>query len=158
MKKQLTLLVSGVLCAIQLMAQNTAATSGGTASGAGGSATYTIGQTGYTTQTGTGGTVTLGVQQPFEIVVVSGVKETTIQLKVVAHPNPVQDWLQLTIDATEVSGISYTLSDVAGKTLQSQSVLVPATLISFKEYASGTYFLSVLRKGEAVKTFKLIRK
>lgn len=158
MKILLTLLLSMVWGMFQAHAQRTATTSGGTATGAGGTATYTVGQPDYTTVSGTGGTATSGVQQPFEIVVVSGAKEAGIQLKIAVHPNPVQELVQLTVDAAGLQGTTYTLSDVAGKLLFTQSVNASATFISLKEYAAGTYFLSIKRDGKAVKTFKLIRK
>ena len=58
-----------------LLAQEVIPTSGGTASGSGGSASYTIGQMIYTTNNGVNGSVSQGIQQPYEISVVSGIEE-----------------------------------------------------------------------------------
>ncbi|WP_228479065.1 hypothetical protein [Flavobacterium soyangense] len=48
--------------------QESVTASGGNATGTGGSSSYSIGQITYTSQTGSGGNITLGVQQPYEIV------------------------------------------------------------------------------------------
>lgn len=53
-----------------LRAQETIPVTGGEASG-GGTVSYTAGQIIYTTNTGTSGSVTQGIQQPFEISVVT---------------------------------------------------------------------------------------
>ena len=68
--------------------QTTATTSGGEASGSGGTATYTVGQVVYHTHSGTNGSVAEGVQQPYEISVVTGIEETAISLiNISAYPN-----------------------------------------------------------------------
>ncbi|RLD56213.1 MAG: T9SS C-terminal target domain-containing protein, partial [Bacteroidetes bacterium] len=59
-----------------LQAQEVIPATGGEASGSGGSASYTVGQVVYTTNTGTNGnSVSQGVQQPYEISVVTGIAE-----------------------------------------------------------------------------------
>jgi hypothetical protein len=47
----------------------------GDVSGSGGSVSYSVGQVVYTTHTGTSGSVAEGVQQPYEISVVTGLEE-----------------------------------------------------------------------------------
>lgn len=49
---------------------------GGTATGSGGSVTYTVGQVTYCTFTGTNGSVAHGVQQPYEISVVTEIENS----------------------------------------------------------------------------------
>ena len=49
-----------------IQAQEAVAAAGGEATGSGGTVSYTIGQINYTTNTGAGGTITQGVQQPYE--------------------------------------------------------------------------------------------
>jgi hypothetical protein len=77
-------------------AQEVIPASGGNASGSSGSASYSIGQTSYTTNTGTNGTVAQGIQQPFEISVVTGINEVKgIVLQCSAYPNPVTNYVIL---------------------------------------------------------------
>lgn len=58
-----------------LQAQTSVNVTGGNASGSGGSASYSVGQFVYQTHTGTSGSVSEGVQQPYEISVVTGLEE-----------------------------------------------------------------------------------
>ena len=52
---------------IATQAQEAVSAAGGNASGSGGTASYTIGQVAYTTNSSASGTITQGVQQPYEI-------------------------------------------------------------------------------------------
>src|SRR5450759_4054107 len=67
------LLLSGL--GTTMHAQSTISATGGNASGTGGNLSYTIGQVAYMTISGITGTVTQGVQQPYEISVVSALEE-----------------------------------------------------------------------------------
>lgn len=94
-------LISLSLFAFGLMsvqAQNTITTTGGNSTGFGGSVTYTIGQIAYTTQTSSAGTITQGVQQPFEIFVVTSLESARdISLQLQVFPNPATDYLKLSV-------------------------------------------------------------
>ena len=56
-------------------AQEAPNASGGNGSGSGGSASYSMGQIVYTTNKGTNGSVAQGIQQPFEISVITAINE-----------------------------------------------------------------------------------
>lgn len=74
-----------------LQAQGSISSSDGEASGSGGSVSYSVGQVGYHTHTDTKGSVAEGVQQPYEISIVSAVEKAKgINLLVTAYPNPAQ--------------------------------------------------------------------
>ena len=149
-----------LLCfvAAGVYAQNNTVSSGGVASGSGGSATYSIGQLDYMTASGSGGSATLGLQRPLEIVVVSGVKETAVQLNASVYPNPSSDFVNLTISGAEIKLMSFELTDVAGKQLVQRKLTSATSTIQLKEFAAGTYFLKVNNNGAALKTFKIIKK
>ena len=81
-----------------LQAQNAVPATGGNASGSGGTVAYSVGQVVYTTNTATNGSVAQGVQQPFEISVVTGLEEAKgINLALSAYPNPTTDFLNLKV-------------------------------------------------------------
>ena len=70
-----------------LQAQQAVVASGGTATGSG-TVSYSIGQVVYTTNSNSG-SVAQGVQQPYEISVLTGVKDAKdITLEFVVYPNP----------------------------------------------------------------------
>ncbi len=139
-------------------AQNNTVSSGGVASGSGGSSTYSIGQLDYVPASGSGGSATLGLQRPLEIVVVSGVKETAVELTASVFPNPSSDFVNLTITGAEIKFMSFELSDVIGKQLVQRKLTSATSTIQLKEFAAGTYFIKVNNNGTAIKTFKIIKK
>jgi hypothetical protein len=141
-----------------LQAQESVNPSGGEASGSGGSVSYSVGQVVYTTNTGTSGSVAQGVQQPYEISVVTGIEEAkAINLSVSAYPNPTTDNLTLRIDEFKISNLSYQLYDVDGKLLQSEKLTGTETQIDMSSYVPSTYFVRVINGNQSIKEFKIIK-
>jgi len=149
------------LCLIGLQAQETIPASGGNATGSGGSVSYSVGQVFYTTNIGASGSVAQGVQQPFEISVVTAIEEAKgINLNVSAYPNPANDYLQLKIDASTTlsfQSMTYQLYDIQGKLLIHKKVEDNNTSIPLNGFAPGTYFLKITNNNKEVKTFKIIK-
>ena len=141
-----------------LQAQESVNTTGNNASGSGGSVAYSVGQVVYTTNTGTNGTVAQGVQQMFEISVVTGIEEAKdIKLSVSAYPNPTTDYLTLSIDAFDISNSSYQLYDMNGKLLQSKKITGNQTSIIMINLVPSIYFVKVISGNQLVKVFKIIK-
>jgi len=146
-----------------LQAQEAIPATGGEASGGGGSASYSVGQMVYTTNTGTNGSVAQGVQQPYEISVVTEIEQAKdINLSVSAYPNPTTDYLTLSISdniqaSDDFSLMSYQLYDMQGKLLQTEKITGNQTSISMSNHAPATYFVKVTEGNKEVKTFKIIK-
>ena len=141
-----------------LQAQTSINATGGDASGSGGSASYSVGQVVYTTNTGTNGTVAQGVQQPFEISVVTGIEEAKgINLSVSAYPNPTTDYLTLSISEFEISNLTYQLYDISGKLLQSEKITGNQTNIVMSNLVPANYFVKVIAGNQLIKEFKIIK-
>jgi hypothetical protein len=146
------------MCGISSIAQQTVSSSGKEASGTGGTVSYTVGQVVYTTNTGTNGSVTQGIQQPFEISVVSGLKEAyDISLEFAVYPNPATDFVKLKIENYEFENLRYHLYDINGRLLQSKKVEVKETTILIELLSQAAYFLKVTDKNRVIKTFKIIK-
>ena len=141
-----------------VQAQTGVNATGGDASGGGGSVSYSVGQVVYTTHTGTSGSVAEGVQQPYEISVVTGLEEAqSINLSVTAYPNPTTDYLTLRIDEFEISNLSFQLYDMNGKLLQNEKITGNQTSIVMSNLLPATYFVKVIQGNKEVKTFKIIK-
>jgi hypothetical protein len=142
-----------------LHAQGTIPAAGGIAFQSGqGSVAYSVGQVIYTTNTGIPGSVTQGIQQPYEISVISGINEAQdINLLISAYPNPATEYLILRTDNSEVMNLSYRLFDNNGKLLESETVSGYETSIETDNFASGIYFLKVFGNSKELKTFKIIK-
>ena len=146
---------------IGLQAQEVVPASGGEASGSGGSVSYSVGQLVYITNTGTNGTVAQGIQQPYEISVVSGLKEAKgISLMISAYPNPATDFLLLKVDAStnlNIQSMSYQLYDISGKLLENKKIEGNETSIAMSNLLPSTYFVKVIQGKKEVKIFKIIK-
>ena len=141
-----------------LVAQESINATGGNAEGSGGSASYSVGQLMYQTHTGTNGSVAEGVQQPFEISVVTGIEQANgINLTVMAYPNPTTDYLMLDVMDFELSALSFQLFDLNGRLLQSKKIIDSQTRIVMSSLAPAIYFVRVIQGNKEVKTFKIIK-
>ena len=141
-----------------LQAQNTIPATGGNATGAGGTSSYTVGQVVYTTYTGTNGSAAQGVQQPFEISVVTGIEEALgISLEIMVYPNPTTEFITLKIENHEVLNLRYQLYDIKGSLLQDNKIEGNETSIVMSSHLPATYFLKVTDNKKIVKTFKIIK-
>ena len=142
-----------------LQAQISVNATGGNASGSGGSASYSVGQVVYQTHTGTNGSVAEGVQQPYEISVVTAIEQTkTINLLVTAYPNPATDYLTLNISEFKLSGLSYQLFDMSGKLLSNEKITGSQTQIIMSQLVPASYLLVVKQGNIGLKTFKIVKK
>jgi len=142
-----------------LQAQTSINATGGNASGSGGSSSYSVGQVAYQTHTGTNGSVAQGVQQPFEISVVTAIEEAKgINLSVSAYPNPTTDYLTLEVKEYELSNLHFQLYDMSGKLLQNEKITGNQTSIVMSNLVPATYFVKVTESNKEVKTFKIIKK
>ena len=141
-----------------IQAQVAISASGGNATGSG-SVSYTVGQTVYTTNTGTNGSVAQGVQQPHEISVVTGIEEAKdISLEMVVYPIPATDFVMLNIANYEGINIRYQLYDINGNLLKDTKVEGNETNIPMQNLLPSMYFLKVTDNNKVIKTFKIIKK
>jgi hypothetical protein len=138
--------------------QETITTTGGNISGSGGSVSYTVGQILYNTISGTNGTVAQGVQQPYEISVVTGIENTKdILLEIEVYPNPAKDYLKLKIGNYDIVNLSFQLYDIKGNLLLRNRVDGNETNILMNPFIPSTYFLKVIDKKKVIKIFKVIK-
>lgn len=145
-----------------LQAQTAVLSSGGDASGSGGSISYSVGQVVYTTASSSTATIMQGVQQPYEIFVVIGIEEAKdISLSYDIYPNPVSDVVKLKVDDAKVANIGslhYYLYDITGNVLESKRITEKETEITMGKYAKAAYFLKITDDNKKEwKTFKVIK-
>ena len=153
----ITLIAAGILWAGFAQAQESANSSGGDATGSGGTVAYSIGQVVYTTNTGTNGSVAEGVQQPYEISIVLGIDNHTINLELTAYPNPTTNFLTLNVGNAELSTLNFQLYDILGKLIESRKIISSSETIAIENLPTATYFLKVTNNNNEVKTFKIIK-
>jgi len=142
-----------------VQAQETIPATGGIATGSGGSVTFTVGQVTYRTWTGTDATVAQGVQQPYEISVVTAIENTgEINFQCIIYPNPTRGLIKLIVESYENQNLRYQLYDSNGVLLQDKKVEAGETEISMGSLSSAVYFLKVIYDNMELKVFKIIKR
>lgn len=160
MKKSTILLVFMLfLIIVSTKAQETIPATGGEASGGGGTSSYTIGQMVYTTHTGTDGyTLAQGVQQPYEISVVSAIPETEKPgLTLWVYPNPANGFITVKVENSKTDHMLYQLYDANGKLLEGKKAAGEQTQFDLSKYNSAVYFLKVTDHKKEIRTYKIIK-
>ena len=139
-----------------LHAQVAIPASGGNATG-NGTVSYSIGQVVYTVNTNLG-SVAQGVQQPYEISVITAIEDAKdISLIFSVYPNPTTDFLKLKVMNYDMENLSYWLYGVSGNLIETKKVQSGETQISMTNQLSGTYFLKITEGNKDIKTFKIIK-
>lgn len=138
-----------------MYAQENTVTTGSKATGIGGTASYSVGQIVYTSASGTNGSVIQGLQQPYEISVITGVDETTINLEMNIYPNPTTNFL--TLKTEEFKNLEFRLIDLEGKVIKNKKIVASTTTIVTEDLSQATYFLVLINDNRVIKTFKVIK-
>jgi len=151
------LLMSGFTMTIE--AQNALTTTGGNATGTGGTVSYTVGQIANSTLSGTNGAITQGVQQPYEISIATAIKNTEdINLKCLIYPNPTGGITKLVFESPDFENLRIRLFDINGVLLQDKKVEGREIELSLENLSSSVYFLKVLKNNQEVKAFKIVKR
>lgn len=142
-----------------LKAQETIPISGGDIFGSGGSVSYTVGQVAFSYLGGVNGTVLQGIQQPFEIYLVTGIeKAKEISLDCIVYPNPVKEQLQLKIHGIIWENLHWVIYNLSGKLLKEDQVSQSLSSIPLNDFAEGAYLFSIFdQKNNRIKTFQIIK-
>ena len=144
-------------CLTKIEAQQNTLASGGNVTGTGGSVSFSIGQVDYVTQTGSNGSAGQGVQQPFEITMLSGSDFTNISINAVAYPNPTVSNLTIVVKNYDLSNLTYQLYDISGKSISKGKITTEETFLDIQQYAPAVYVLELLSDKKEIKTFKVIK-
>jgi len=106
-----TLVISiTLLSPVLIFAQEAVVTAGNDFTNNSGSLSYSLGQVVYTTNTGSDGTVSEGVQQAYEIFTLK-VEDHRLKPSMTVYPNPTEDIVNLRIDDLNSDKLSYMLFD-----------------------------------------------
>lgn len=157
MIKRMFLAVGLSLPVGSLCAQSTMPASGGTARGANGSVSYTVGQVDYLFSSSISGNAVAGVQQPFDDNTAYHTNCDGVELTI--FPNPTSADLYVSCDVLDAS-YPYMLTDMIGKILFEGELQGEYTTIPTSKLIDGAYLLKIIC-GEGKddnSVFKIIKK
>lgn len=153
------LLFLGVLFSFQLnlLAQKNTVAAGGSALGSGGEVSYSIGQMDYTTLSNASISMSQGVQQAYDIQVLSGIAVKEIDLRMAVYPNPAVNNLILSISSEISTEMRYELFDLKGALILTNGIYANETILNIQNLDNGCYTLRILQQSKGLKTFKIIK-
>jgi hypothetical protein len=139
-------------------AQQNILTSGTDAANANGSISYSIGQIDYIQASNPATFINQGLQQPLEIVTLSGIEITDIQISVQVYPNPSINNLIISIQNYNYENLTFILYDIRGREIIKDKIANSETIVNMQLYASATYILKLIENDKEIKTFKILKK
>ena len=155
---QKTFLFTALAFSFLTYAQQNIMTSGSDASDADGSISYSIGQVDYISSSNSSNFISQGVQQPFEIVTLSGNGIKDIQISAQVYPNPSINQLIISLQNYDYENLSYRLFDMRGREIVEGKIANSETIVNMQPYASAAYILKLVDNNKEIKTFKIVKK
>ena len=154
------LLLASCLGSVKTHGQTSILSSGGNATGSGGSISYSVGQIINSTIAGPDGSISNSVQQPYEISVITSIENHgSINSDFKLYPNPTGGLITLTIDPFDNDmNIRFLLYNLEGILLVDRMVEDEITDIRLDNYSYMIYFLVVIKDNMEVQTFKIIKR
>lgn len=140
-----------------LYAQQGPVSAGGDATGAGGTASYSVGQVDYIAHEGLGGSSNQGLQQPREFFTTSIMEIGSIGINAFVFPNPSNGEVTLKVLNTETSKMNYALFNTQGQLMEKGPLSGDHTRIDMTSLPSGAYFMRLTIDNKEIKIFKIIK-
>jgi hypothetical protein len=152
------LIIPFLICCMQMLqAQQATTASGGNLTGSSGTISYTLGLVCYENNTNTNGSITQGVQQPFEILLIGDPGNDNAVPLCSVFPNPVSELVTVRFTDLNTKNLVIRLFDCDSKLLKQIKITSDETPVSFQAFASGTYVLEVIDSQKVIRSFKIIK-
>ena len=136
--------------------QSQTTASGGTASGTGGTVTFTIGLPLYTNQTSSGVIINQGNQQPREFLSVS-YRNYSINIGLKIFPSPFYSYFYIQTENENLSNLSFKLTSLDGKLVTCENINETLTKVNTEDYAEGIYFLQLYHSNELISSTRIVK-
>lgn len=136
--------------------KNTVA-SGGTASGGGGSSTYTIGQIDYTFHSDSISSISQGVQHAFEVYFLDLENVVFNSSNVNIYPNPVLTEINISMANLAKDNYSFEILDLKGAILYKGILNSGLTQIQLDDISTGLYMIKIQSSKGYIQTYKFIK-
>lgn len=156
--KSLTAMFLLIFCLMDAESQSAIPASGGEANGIGGTVSYTIGQLWYTTIENNDAAIFQGVQQPYEILEITGLPTMPgISLNASLFPNPADEYILIRVEDLPLNDLTYQLTDLQGKMLETGSITRNETSIPMSRLGAATYLVRITQNNALINVYKIIK-
>ncbi|MFN5135263.1 MAG: T9SS type A sorting domain-containing protein [Chitinophagaceae bacterium] len=144
-------------CTFNLFAQNNTVSGGGEFAGSTGSVTFSVGQIAYTSVTGANATMIQGLQQPFELLIITNLREPSTTFNAHIYPNPAQNQIIISVVSERYKNLRYVLMDLNGRIIGADKIIQQTSFLDISQLNTGTYFLRLISNEIQVQIFKIIK-
>lgn len=142
---------------VALLAQRDAVSTGGVATGTGGSVSFSIGQVANDAPASGTGSVTQGVQQPYDDLSTVIPDHGLDASDVTAFPTVTNDLVVVSVPGSTTSPLRMDVIDALGRIVVHRAIVAARTELSLGALAPGTYRLRVSDGAGPLRTFTLVR-
>jgi hypothetical protein len=157
MMKLSLLMIASAMFTCGSYAQQNILSAGSSDSGTDGSITWSVGQVAYSTTFRTTGSVSEGVQQPYEIFTI-GIDEKETLPDCRLFPNPTSGKLILAFDKTVPEHLDWQITTTGGVMLDTGVICSKEEILSLDEFTTGIYFIAILKNDQPVKVYKIVKR
>ncbi|MBN2772131.1 MAG: T9SS type A sorting domain-containing protein [Spirochaetes bacterium] len=151
------ILIIIVFMPVILSAQNSFSSTGGDASGTGGTLSFTLGQVSDDYSESPGLNISEGIQQPYEIFIITEINDEFSDLSLSVFPNPTTYCLELNIENNDSKEFTCILFDSQSKIVINESFTDASIKLETSSLPAGTYILKVLCENKHIQSFKIIK-
>ncbi len=119
---------------------------------------FTIGPLSYHCFSNKNNTISEGLQQPLELQSeFSFDEDNEAKLHCKIYPNPVKDFIYLSIEKYKIENVTYILANESGNTFRTGEITTSKTKFHIKNLLPGTYFLRISYNKSKIETYKIIK-
>ena len=158
MDKKTVLFILLGLTVLNIHAQKSIVASGGDTQNSMGSFSFSLGQIACITIKDSGGSIEQGIQQPYEIILINGIKDDKLLVSVSVYPNPVTTQLIIDTEVNDFKRLFFNITDLNGKEIIKGKISESKTVIPMESSSSEMYILNITERNKIIKSYKIIKK
>jgi len=158
MLKLLLFLMLAGFTNFQLFAQQDVLSASADATGDGGTVSWSVGQVAYSAWSGADGSLTEGVQQPYEIFHIEGIQEFDSGPGCTVSPNPTTGKISMKFSDPDLKNLTFHIYDIEGISVYNAAIEDKEVSVNMDNLKPSSYFLVILKNDLPVKTYKIIKK
>jgi hypothetical protein len=144
-----------ILASTRVSAQFAVVASGGDAVSSSGSVSFSVGQISNAQVNSSTGSLSEGVQQPFELFEVT-VNEVLSQIGISLFPNPALTEVIIELPTMQ-EGIKARIYSSNGSLIEEVSILSKSTSVNVRNWAASTYYVNLSDSSGNTSTYKLVK-
>lgn len=138
-------------------AQETTLSTGADYSNSNGSISFSIGQTTFNSNENNSGLESQGIQQPFEIYLITNSIKDQSTYDISLYPNPTSDQIFLETKNSQNQIIQIQLYNTEGKLILNNEINNEKAKIDFTNYTSGQYLMKIKNSNNKTQSFNIIK-